>query len=45
MNNDQALQFIREKWFSKLKIVRQNDGPAKGTIGGALIILEKLYIL
>jgi hypothetical protein len=37
----EALEVFK-RWYLNLRIVPQNKGPAKGTIGGALLLLDNL---
>lgn len=41
MNIKQPLS-VFEEWFSSLKIVKANNGPANGTIATTLVLLERL---
>jgi hypothetical protein len=41
MNHEQKLRPFNS-WFAALPVVPANKGPARGTIAGALVVLERL---
>lgn len=42
LDMQQAALDAFEKWYQSLEYVPQNDGPAKGTVASALVLLERL---
>ena len=38
-----AINFF-ESWYKELTVHKQNSGPARGTIGSALVVLERLKV-